>query len=57
MNKFKKRWMLTQDKHIWNVQYELQILFGNREGILTVRAMDGRDVIGTTQIEYSMDGG
>ena len=49
--------MLTHDKHIWNVQYELQILFGNREGILTVRAMDGRDVIGTTQIEYSMDVG
>lgn len=54
-NKFKKKWLMTRDEHIWNIQYELQILFGSKEGILTVRAMDGSEQVGVTQIEYAME--
>lgn len=54
-SKFKSRWLITKDERIWNIQYELQILFGSKEGILTVRAMDGGEQVGVTYIEYAME--
>ena len=55
MNKFKRRWMIRSDRHIYNLQYELQVMFGKREGVLMVKAKDGEQVVGTTQIEYAAD--
>ncbi|KAI9866990.1 MAG: hypothetical protein M1813_000388 [Trichoglossum hirsutum] len=55
LNKFKKRWKITQDRWVWELRYEIQIMFGKREGILCFRAKNGNDVVGNTQIEYSHD--
>ena len=53
MNKFKKKWKITQDRWVWELRYELQIMFGSREGVLAYRAKNGDDIVGTTQIEYA----
>jgi hypothetical protein len=55
MNKFKKKWKFTQDRWVWELRYELQIMFGTREGVLRFRAKNGDDIVGNTQIEYSYD--
>ncbi|KAH0562391.1 hypothetical protein GP486_002914 [Trichoglossum hirsutum] len=55
LNKFKKKWKITQDRWVWELRYELQIMFGSREGVLAYRAKNGDDIVGTAQIEYAHD--
>jgi hypothetical protein len=55
MSKFKNRWMLSKDKRVYNIQYELEVKFGQREGVLVVQAKNGDSIIGSTQIEYASE--
>ena len=55
LNKFKRRWKFRQDNYIYNLQYELQIMFGKREGVLFVRAKNGNEVFGKAYIEYDTE--
>lgn len=61
LNRFKKRWKFRQDSYIYNLQYELQIMFAQREGVLLregvlfVRAKNGNDIFGKAYIEYDTE--
>lgn len=55
LNKFKKKWKFRQDKYIYNLQYEIQIMFGQREGVLTVKAKQGDEIVGQAYVEYDME--
>ena len=58
LNRFKRRWKFRQDSYIYNLQYELQIMFAQREGVLLregvlfVRAKNGDEIFGKAYIEY-----
>lgn len=53
LSRFHRKWKVSQDRFIYQLQYDLQIMLGRSEGVLLVRAMNGEDVVGTAQIDYS----
>ncbi|KAF2102746.1 actin-like ATPase domain-containing protein [Rhizodiscina lignyota] len=55
LKRFKRKWKVTQDRWVWQLEYEIQILFGQREGTLCFRAKCGDNFIGSTQIEYARE--
>jgi hypothetical protein len=55
MSQFQNRWLMRRDRRVYNIQYELQVKFGQREGVLVVQAKNGDNVIGETRIEYSSE--
>jgi hypothetical protein len=55
MSRFQNRWMMRKDKRVYNIQYELQVKFGQREGVLVVEAKHGKSVVGLAQIEYASE--
>ncbi|ORY07257.1 hypothetical protein BCR34DRAFT_603919 [Clohesyomyces aquaticus] len=55
LNKFKSRWKFREDHRIFNLEYELQIMLGQREGVLEVRAKNGNEMFGKAYIEYETE--
>jgi hypothetical protein len=55
MNQFQNRWMMRRDRRVYNIKYDLQVKFGQREGVLVVQAKHGNKVFGETRIEYASE--
>lgn len=55
LSTFKRKWKIMEDRWVYHIRYELQIMMGKREGILTFRAKNGDKIVGNVNISYNRD--